>query len=179
MVGKEDGVVCVRRRGAPSRKTPFSATRFTPAPPTIYCVICCANNLYLAGPSPCPCPGVDTLLGWCSLPPLTQTNREQGKRPLFYTFIGQKRRNLCRIAGFTLLLTQNISRPDTKPPFRRDPGERGHGLGVMERKTWKTLYVVPGVFHVFAYRVAFMCQTELDLRGDYQTESKRAGTRRS
>jgi hypothetical protein len=35
--------------------------RSTPAPPTISCVICCANNLYLAGPSPCPCPGVDTL----------------------------------------------------------------------------------------------------------------------
>ncbi len=34
--------------------------RSTPAPPTIYCVICSANNLYLAGPSPCPCPGVDT-----------------------------------------------------------------------------------------------------------------------
>ena len=69
VVGKEDGVVCVRRRGAPSRKTPFSATRFTQAPPTIYCVICCANNLYLAGPSPCPCPGVDTPPGGYSLPP--------------------------------------------------------------------------------------------------------------
>ena len=34
--------------------------RLAPAPPTIYCVICCANNLYLAGPSPYPCPGVDT-----------------------------------------------------------------------------------------------------------------------
>ena len=33
--------------------------RFAPAPPTISCVICCANNLYLAGPSPYTCPGVD------------------------------------------------------------------------------------------------------------------------
>ena len=34
--------------------------RFAPAPPNVYCVICCANNLYPSGPSPCPCPGVDT-----------------------------------------------------------------------------------------------------------------------
>ena len=45
--------------------------RSTPAPPTISCVICCANNLYLAGPSPFPCPGVDTPTGGHSLPPKT------------------------------------------------------------------------------------------------------------
>ena len=33
--------------------------RSTPAPPTISCVICFANNLYLAGPSPYICPRVD------------------------------------------------------------------------------------------------------------------------
>ena len=42
--------------------------RSTPAPPTISCVICYANNLYLAGPSPYPCPGVDTPPGGYSLP---------------------------------------------------------------------------------------------------------------
>ena len=34
------------------------ALRSTPAPPTIYCVLA-SENLYLAGPSPYTCPGVD------------------------------------------------------------------------------------------------------------------------
>ena len=37
--------------------------RFAPAPPNVSCVICFANNLYPSGPSPCPCPGVDTSPG--------------------------------------------------------------------------------------------------------------------
>jgi hypothetical protein len=39
------------------RRTPFAS--LTPAPPTIYFVPL-SRNSYLAGPSPCPCPGVDT-----------------------------------------------------------------------------------------------------------------------
>ena len=52
--------------------------RSTPAPPTISCVICSANNLYLAGPSPCPCPGVDTPPGGYSLPPDNRLTSEEG-----------------------------------------------------------------------------------------------------
>ena len=39
------------------RRTPFAS--LTTAPPTIYFVPL-SRNSYLAGPSPCPCPGVDT-----------------------------------------------------------------------------------------------------------------------
>ena len=52
--------------------------RSTPAPPTISCVICCANNWYLAGPSPYPCPGVDTPSGGYSLLPPKNEHFVQG-----------------------------------------------------------------------------------------------------
>ena len=36
--------------------------RFAPAPPIVYCVPA-SGNLYPTGPSPYPCPGVDTPSG--------------------------------------------------------------------------------------------------------------------
>ena len=63
-----------RRKGIYSRRTPFGAMRLTPAPPNVSCVICCANNLYPSGPSPYPCPGVDTPSGIDTLSPMPRTH---------------------------------------------------------------------------------------------------------
>ena len=70
--------------GCPGDSVPL---RSTPAPPTIYCVICSANNLYLAGPSPYACPGVDK-------PPDTPyracVNERDPKPRCMYPFLKQK-----------------------------------------------------------------------------------------
>ncbi len=50
-----------------SRKTPFGASRLSPAPPNVSCVPA-SGNLYPSGPSPYPRPGVDTLSGLYTLP---------------------------------------------------------------------------------------------------------------
>ena len=52
------------RRGP--RGAPFAS--LTPYPPTIYFVICSANNSYLAGPSRCSCARVHTPSGTCLSP---------------------------------------------------------------------------------------------------------------
>ena len=65
-----------RRKGIYSRRTPFGAMRLTSAPPNVSCVICCANNLYPSGPSPYPCPGVDTPSGIDTLSPMPRAHKK-------------------------------------------------------------------------------------------------------
>ena len=55
------------RNGTTSRRTPFRFASLRPLPTSPASPL--RGNLYPSGPSPCPCPGVDTPPGGCPLPP--------------------------------------------------------------------------------------------------------------